>query len=264
MSGFVGSGFHHGDPVHSAADLISLSAMGPGSFVLTHPRGDPIDQGDTQCCVSAAVTAALEVLHADSGQFEPLSVPYHYFVTMVADGEHPEARPLAQLPGTTFRMALRRVARDGICAEHLYRDALGDDQRLDAGRTLRRPSFGAETDARRRRPPMLFIDEDEYAPSFKRLGDFDREAVWRDVLHRRQPILVGLWCNLANMEREAGCVVDEVTDQDRFAHAVLVHGLGPKGYLIRDSLPPFVWHLASTLVRADDVIVESWAIEVDD
>lgn len=138
-----------------------------------------IDQGgEAPCCVSCAITGAIEILHPE---YPELSPQFHYYVTRRRGG--------ANADGFLYLdQALIALQQAGICARKLHNPVFQSDALAQA------PSDAAFADAKTRCLPRA-----ELLPPFGSivqpwtfLSGGSRAMKMRDAVLRGRPVVVGI------------------------------------------------------------------------
>lgn len=128
-----------------------------------------VDQAKVQCCVSCALSAALEVLHPTWPALAPL---FHYYVTRFDD------RGADGLGALFLDTGLFAVRGHGVCAETLH---IREFTESDAGKP---PSSAARVDADIRKPASKFW--------FRTLSGPSWAASIRDELREGHAVVIGI------------------------------------------------------------------------
>ncbi len=235
------------EPGRDAVELATLEL---------HRRPRIRDQGQVvPCCVSIAVTGALELLLARGGRPPELSPMFHYYR---ARSEPSALLSLSLLDG------LQAAMRDGICSQQLHDQAI-----TSAGASIM-PSPEAIADGRK-------LAGSRYNPAtgglighfeFFRLADHDRRRSWLATLGSGWPILMGFWQTPGYAAIHAGLPRhgDQLSPRAPVGHAVLVIGhRRRRGFRIVDSKgrgfgKRGTWWLPDHLLETP-LIQESWFIK---
>ncbi|MEZ4454459.1 MAG: hypothetical protein R3B09_33720 [Nannocystaceae bacterium] len=213
------------------------------------------EQGEVGCCVSIAITGAIELLLAGArGRTPELSPMFHYWV---ARGDHYEAGPI------TFLAGLQAAITQGICLHRLH------DVPFTLEGAARPPSAAAIAEAKARA-------QARYDPitgglrtrfQFFRLPDHDRARQFRRTLADGAPIVFGFWQTPGYAEVHAGHPVHGATLAPRqdVGHAALIVGHRPgRGFLVADArgrgfAERGTWWLPDALLETP-LIQESWTL----
>jgi hypothetical protein len=180
-------------------------------------------QGDVvQCCVSAAVVSAMEVLDEQTPAATRLSMMFHYYVA------RSDPRYLSPL---TLRQGLEAAVNRGVCAAEFH-----DPPVTREGARIK-PTPEAIEAAKARR--IVGYDPVKRRLEYYRLPDTSRVESWRAALAAGYPIIVGFWItagylNLATNGNEHGPLQNEPSTT---GHAVTVQGYEDTRarFLVKDS-----------------------------
>jgi len=227
------------------------AAVGPGDFRL-RDEFPPKDQGDSvPCCVSAAVTAAMELLDQAKPPAEALSMLFHYY-TARADPR--------SLGGLSVREGLDAAVTTGICTAALHNPPMSREG------ALLRPSDAAFDNAKRHR--LVGFDPVLRTFRYYRLADVGRVDAWRSTLRSGMPLVVGFWLTAPYAALTAANPVHGAVDGESSSdgHAVAVCGFDDArtAMLVKDSRgDKFAdrgwWWLPYDLVDLP-LVQEAWAI----
>ncbi len=244
-----------GGPTASSQPERSRDAVELASIEL-HRRPRIRDQGEVvPCCVSMAVTGALELLLARGGRLPELSPMFHYYR---ARSDPTTLLSLSLLDG------LQSAIRDGICSQRLH------DQPISPSGASKEPSPEAIADGKK-------LAGTRYNPAtggligrfeFFRLADLDRRKSWLATLGSGWPILMGFWQTPGYAAIHAGLPRhgDQLSPRAPVGHAVLVIGhRRRRGFRIVDSkgrgfANRGTWWLPDHLLETP-LIQESWFIK---
>lgn len=156
----------------AAAVRTAEISSNPSSYEIPVKPRAVIDQLRLPCCVSTALSAAMEVLNPSSPQLAPL---FHYYVTRFDNGG-------ADASGSLYlENGLSTLTVNGICREDLHRQPYTEEG------AVKKPSDDAYTDAKTRalgRRHLRVRYSQSEGPS---------KVVWiREQLRNDCPILLGI------------------------------------------------------------------------
>ena len=241
----------------------SAPLRGPGpagtadvSRIELHRRPRIRDQGEVGCCVSIAITGALELLEAErSGDLPELSPMFHYYR---ARSDPSSLVPLSLLDG------LQVAVRGGICRRRLH------DPPFTAAGARVAPSDAAIADAKAfagaRFNPATGGLSGRY--EFFRLPDYDRRSGWIATLRGGWPILLGFWQTPGYAAIHAGSPRhgEQLSPRAAVGHAALVVGYRRgDGFHIVDAkgrgfAERGAWWLGDDLLETP-LVQESWFLK---
>jgi hypothetical protein len=152
----------------AAAVRVAEIAANPSSFELPVKPRAVVNQGTLPCCVSTALSGAMEILDPSGPQLSPL---FHYFVTRF-DNDGADAAGFLFLES-----GLATLRRDGICSHKLHHPPFT----LDGAST--KPTAEAYAEAKTRA-----LRRRRYSPA-----DEQSKVVWiRDQLSKEKcPVVIG-------------------------------------------------------------------------
>ncbi len=191
----------------AAAARLASVAGGIGAYELNIKPRRVINQGDLPCCVSCALTAALEALNFDCPVLAPM---FHYFVTRY------EQAGGANADGFLFLdSGISTIQGVGVCKQSLYLE------------TNRLPST---TD----RPPQAAFDDAEARKlssfGFSRVQEINaisRSVVIKERLRADYPVVVGFTLPMeypAKIDTEKRWMDPEGFTASSIGHCVLLVG----------------------------------------
>jgi len=156
-------------PSAAAADLrrAAIASM-PRALSLGAPRR-VVDQGPVNCCVSCALTSAMELLHPAWPSLAPL---FHYFVARFEE-RGADAKGFLRL-----QESLVTLLRHGVCDEGKHQRAFTEQD------IARGPTSDARSDARQRRP--------RFPQFFRHLSGPSWVNAVRDELRMMRPVVMGI------------------------------------------------------------------------
>lgn len=252
-------------PAHDSGWIPSPG--GPAARASVGPLGDdarPIfltrrprirEQGEVGCCVSIAITAAIELLLAGArGRTPELSPMFHYYI---ARSDHFEAGPISFLAG------LQAAITQGICLQRLH------DVPFTIAGASRRPSPAAIAEAKARADARFDPITGGLRTRFNffRLPDHDRRRHFRSALQDGAPIVFGFWQTPGYAGIRAGQAFHgaTLTPRQSVGHAALIVGHQPgRGFLVADARGPGfaergAWWLPDDLLETP-LVQESWTL----
>lgn len=245
-SGWAPSPFDGRDLLYSPASLRDL----PTNGVMLEHRFPARDQGDVPCCVSAAVTVAMEAIDERLGDASELSVLFNYY--------HARTSP-HHLGNLNLRDGLNAAAIRGICRRALH------DHPFTREGAQTAPTVAALTDAENRRiadhgPP-------HFPPRYQELQQPEQPQSWRSSLAAGWPVVMGFWVTAAYWRLSAGEIVhpEPGSGHARDGHAVAVLGCSETGLLCKDSRGPGfgddgTWWFPYSLL-GHGLIHEAWMVQ---
>jgi hypothetical protein len=201
----------------------------------------PVDQRDVPCCVSIALTAAMQFVGST-----PLLAPlFNYFLSRLNS---------AVIDDIEIADAFRSAMNRGVCSEGFHKLP------FDTASALLAPSVDAMADALSRR-----LVPAAGKPSFGRVKV--EEAQWKAAIESSVPVLMGFFMSPEYEKILQGTMSILNSPTSRLnGHACLVIGYddGPQEFTIRDSRGPGVgvtgtWQLPYSRL-AEGFIFESWAV----
>ena len=218
------------------------------------------DQGEVGCCVSIAITAALELLLRKAPAARPpvLSPMFHYWQARADRGL---AAPLTLLAG------LQAAVRHGICHQRLH------PQPITLAGARVPPSEAALADARAiagaRFDPITGVVRGRFA--FARLPDFDRPRHVVAALAAGRPVLLGFWLTPGYAAITARTPVHgrDLEPRQAIGHAALILGHHPaRGLRVLDAKGPAfadrgAWWLPHDLLHGP-LVQECWTLHRSD
>lgn len=213
------------------------------------------EQGEVGCCVSIAITSAIELLLAGArGRTPELSPMFHYYV---ARSDHCEAGPI------TFLAGLQAAVTQGICIQRLH------DVPFTLEGAARPPSAAAIAEAKARAQARFDPITGGLRTRFVyvRLPDYDRRRHFRGALEDGAPIVFGFWQTPGYASIHAGRALHGATLTPRLGvgHAALIVGHRPgRGFLVADArglgfAERGTWWLPDELLETP-LIQESWTL----
>jgi hypothetical protein len=246
--------------IYELGSLPPLSEEKKSKARLRHPV-DARDQGQkVHCCVSVAITACMEILHAEASpaDFTLQSVLFHYWVTR---------KTTSCFGDLTFEDGFHALREHGICArsKHLFP--------ITPENARQRPSREAYDDAEARKSAQWWPRPWEY----RKIEERDVVDAWLEVLRARRALAMGIWLTDAyeRLSRTAGVHAVPLSPAlQRVCHAVTVIGydqgkldaerLTKGAFLIKDSRGPGFcnggcWWLPFKLVGRG-LIYQSWTV----
>jgi len=201
----------------------------------------PVDQKDVPCCVSIALTTAMQFV----GSTPPLAPLFNYFLSRLNS---------AVIDDVEIVDAFRSTMNRGVCREVFHRLP------FDTASALLAPSVDAMADALGQR--LIPVAGE---PSFRRVRV--EEAQWKAAIESSVPVLVGFFMSpeYERILQGMTSVLDSPTSRLN-GHACLVIGYddGTQEFTVRDSRGTGVgatgmWQLPYGRL-AEGFIFESWAV----
>lgn len=247
------SGAIPSEPIEPGGPVLLPKFDYPAAEALAHskllePR-PVLDQGDVLCCVSVAVTAAMEIVDHADGASRVLSPLYHYYL----------ARPNpADDSGLVPSRGLMVASVSGVARLALHAPPL-----TKAGAAVK-PDGQAYADG-----PKQRIDGGVIAGvyGYRRVPPNTEMSQWKAALMAKHPVVLVIWLSdgydritAANPRHE------DVVGVTANAHAVVITGFSDtvKAFWIRDSRGTAFgtdghWYLPYALVNST-LVVESWVV----
>jgi hypothetical protein len=231
----------------------SASGGGPTIDLIKNPRIR--DQGVVGCCVSIAITGALELLLRDATAYPELSPMFHYYVARPNPGA---------LTSLSLLDGLQVAVDDGVCSQRLHPAPITPEG------ARQRPSDAALADAKERAgaefDPVIGVMRGRF--EFFRLPDFDRRRAWLATLNAGWPVLIGFWQTPGHraITAQAPRHGELLRPREAIGHAALVVGYHRgRGFRVADAKgrgfgKGGTWWLADDLLETP-LLQESWYLK---
>lgn len=230
------------------------------NYFLNH-RFEPRNQGwraaNIPCCVSCAITTAMEIIDAKKGSVTEMSELFHYYVTR---------NNKDRLSAIDFRQGFQAAIDHGIAPKeyHPYPKSRANPmKRKDA---LEPPSPDAIEAAENYKIAFDIVIK---VFRYHSIPNFNRTEFWKTAIQEQNPVIFGFWMTEAYLniipENPYHGVIEGMKSSD--GHAVLATGYDEqiKSFLIKDSRGASFgkegsWWLNYSLVETN-LVMESWVIE---
>ncbi len=257
-SGFKASSFDARDLVFDDAshDRIIQKAVLNHSF---EPRNQGWGATNVPCCVSCAITTAMEIIDAKKGSVTEMSELFHYYLSRINK---------YRLSAIDFRQGFQTAVDHGVAPReyHPYpKFRVSPMKRKDA---LEPPSQDAIEAAENYK---IAFDNVIKVFRYHSIPSFDRTEFWKAIIQKQNPVIFAFYMTEAysniTPENPYHGSIEGMTSRPSNGHAVVVIGYDEqiKSFLIKDSRGASFgkegsWWLSYSLVETN-LVMESWVIE---
>ena len=224
---------------------------------LIEPRNQGWGTANVPCCVSCAITAAMEIVDVKIGSVTEMSELFHYFVARNSK---------YRLSAIDFRQGFKTVINHGIAPREYHPYPVSRATPMKREDALISPSSDAIKAAKNYR---IAYDIVRRTFKYRTISNYNRIEFWKTAIQRQNPVIFGFWMTEAysniKPENPYHGVIEGMKASD--GHAALAIGYDEqiKSFLIKDSRGASFgkegsWWLNYLLVETD-FVNESWVIE---
>lgn len=224
---------------------------------LVEPRNQGWGTANVPCCVSCAITTAMEVVDAKIGGVTELAELFHYFFAR---------NRYDQLSAVDFRQGFKTVLNHGVAPREYHPYPASGAFPMKRQDALKYPSVDAIKTAKNYR---IAYDIVRRTFRYRNISNYDRTELWKAAIQGGNPVIFGFWMTEAyssiTPENPYHGVIEGM--QSSVGHAVLAMGYDEqiKSFFIKDSRGASFgtegcWWLSYSLVETD-LVNESWVIE---